>query len=101
MPSGMGINLTHIYITGFDPDNVMCKTLNNGFSVCPATESSDPILLSVKRTEDGGCGVEPALGEFKNELYVLLGQILYELFIQDEYLESRIFIQYLGLSTGK
>ena len=101
MPSGVGIDLTHIRIAGLNPSDIIGEPFDDGFRIGTAAKTLNPVLLPIERTEDGGGGIESPLREFKDELDVLLGQILDEPFVKDEHFESRIFVKNLRLSSGE
>src|SRR5699024_3852302 len=66
----------------------------------PVAKSLYPVLTLIKRTEDRGGTVKAAFCQFEEEFDIRFGQIRHKPFIQNQYLESCILVQYLVLSTG-
>ena len=79
----------------------MREALNDGFCISSAAKTLHPVLTLVKRAEDRGRAVKAPFCQFQKELDICFGKFRHEPFIQDEYLESCILVQYLVLSAGK
>lgn len=101
MLSGVGQILPYIHITGFHPGSDVCEALYDGFCIRSTAKAFHPVLTFIKCAEDCGCAVKAELCQFQKELNICFGQFWHEPFIQDEYLESCILVQYLIPSTGK